>query len=198
MHQGSARLNPLIFPYFSRFTSFAVMKKIVFSLSLLLFSTIVFAQKNLAPLTVEKIMRDPKWMGTSPSNPYWSADGRYLFFSWNPDKAESDSLYYISLSDRTPKKATVQMQRNIPSFNSIVYNTAKTAYAYTKDGDLFYVDAQKREHRVTQTVEAENSPQFIERDAKIAFTRAQNLYAFDIASGSTTQLTNFVRGAASR
>ncbi|GAA4743967.1 S9 family peptidase [Flavisolibacter ginsenosidimutans] len=174
------------------------MKKIVFSLSLLLFSTIVFAQKNLTPLTVEKIMRDPKWMGTSPSNPYWSADGRYLFFSWNPDKAESDSLYYITLSDRTPKKATVQMQQNIPSFNSIVYNTAKTAYTYTKDGDLFYVDAQKREHRVTQTVEAENSPQFIERDAKIAFTRAQNIYAFDIASGLTAQLTNFVRGTAQK
>lgn len=54
--------------------------KIRFTLLLLLVTTAVFAQKTLAPLTVEKIMRDQKWIGTSPSNPYWSADGRYLFF----------------------------------------------------------------------------------------------------------------------
>ena len=161
-------------------------------------TTIAFSQKTLAPLTVEKIMRDPKWMGTSPSNPYWSADGRMLFFSWNPDKAESDSLYYITLTDRTPKKATVQMQQTVPSFNNIIYNRAKTAYAYTKDGDLFYVDAQKRERRITQTVDNESNPQFIEHDSRIAFTRAQNVYAFDLATGLTTQLTNFVRGAAPR
>ncbi|RYF86996.1 MAG: S9 family peptidase, partial [Chitinophagaceae bacterium] len=158
----------------------------------------LFAQKTLGPLTVEKIMRDQKWIGTSPSNPYWSADGRYLFFSWNPEKAMSDSLYYITLTDKTPHKATVDMRQNIPSFNSIVYNTPKTAYAYTKDGDLFYVDAQKKERRVTQTTENESSPQFIDRDTKIAFTRAQNVYAWEIASGLTTQLTNFVKGTASR
>src|SRR5882724_7365814 len=38
-------------------------------------------------LTVEKIMQDPKWIGTSPSDPYWSRDGKYLFFNWNPEKA---------------------------------------------------------------------------------------------------------------
>ena len=141
-------------------------------------------------------MRDPKWIGTSPSNPYWSADGKYLFFSWNPDKAVSDSLYYITLTDRTPRKATVPMQQSIASFNNAVYNKAKTAYAYSKDGDLFYTDAQKREHRLTQTVEAEAAPQFIMNDTRIAFTRAQNVYAFDVATGLTMQLTNFIKGTA--
>ncbi len=143
-------------------------------------------------------MRDPKWIGASPSAPYWSADGKYLFFSWNPGKAESDSLYYITLTDRTPKKATAAMQQSIASFNNIVYNNAKTAYAYTKDGDLFYVDAQKRERRLTQTTETEGSPQFIDHDAKLAYTRAQNLYAVDLATGLTMQLTNFVRGVAAK
>jgi Tol biopolymer transport system component len=172
--------------------------KIRFLLSLLLLSFIVFAQTTLAPLTVEKIMRDQKWIGTSPSNPYWSADGRYLFFSWNPDNAVSDSVYYITLGDRTPKKTTYEMRQNTPSLNSITYNNTKTSFAYTKEGDLFYVDAQKKERRITQTVESESSPQFIEGDTKIVFSRTQNLFAWDIATGLTMQLTNFVRGMAPR
>jgi dipeptidyl aminopeptidase/acylaminoacyl peptidase len=172
--------------------------KIRLTILLLFCSSFLFAQKSLAPLTVEKIMRDQKWIGTSPSNPYWSADGRYLFFQWNPTQSPGDSLYYITLADRTPKKATVDMRQNIPSYNSIVYNTPKTAYAYVKDGDLFYVDAQKKERRITQTVETESLPQFIENNTKIVFNRAQNVYAWDIATGLTAQLTNFVRGTAPR
>jgi hypothetical protein len=37
-----------------------------------------------AQLTVEKIMKDPKWIGTSPSNVFWSQDSKSVFFSWNP------------------------------------------------------------------------------------------------------------------
>lgn len=37
-------------------------------------------------LTVQKIMQDPKsWVGTSPSNPFWSEDGQTLYFNWNPE-----------------------------------------------------------------------------------------------------------------
>ena len=169
-----------------------------FSICLLLLVTGLAAQKKLGPLTVEKIMRDQNWIGTSPSNPYWSADGRYLFFSWNPENNTSDSVYYVTLTDKTPRKATVDMRQNIASFNSIVYNTPKTAYVYVKNGDLFYVDALKKERRITETVDNESSPQFIENNTRIAYNRAQNVYTWDIATGLTTQLTNFVRGTAAR
>lgn len=174
------------------------MKKTVLIALTILFAQVGFTQ-NLAPLTVEKIMRDQKWIGSSPSNIYWSADGRTLFFNWNPTGAEADSLYYITLADRTPKKATVDMRRNAVSQNSIVYNKAKNGYAYTKEGDLFYVDAKTgRERRVTQTTENEGSPQFIDNDTKLVYNRSQNLYAWEMVKGITTQLTNFQRGNAQR
>jgi Tol biopolymer transport system component len=153
------------------------MKKTLFATTLLLLVQAGFAQ-NLSPLTVEKIMRDQKWIGTSPSNIYWSANGQYLFFNWNPTSAESDSLYFITLSDRTPKKATAEMRRTVPSLNSIVYNKSRSGYAYALNGDVFYRDEKtKRERRITQTAEAESSPQFIEGDAKVVYSRSQNLYA---------------------
>lgn len=79
-------------------------------------SSTLFAQK-LAPLTVEKIMRDPKWMGVAPTNPFWSEDGSKVYFSWNPDKATSDSLYvYDVVSKQTrkvPPKSVVRCQANL-------------------------------------------------------------------------------------
>jgi len=55
-----------------------VMKKL-YALLLIAFSTGTFAQK-LETLTVEKIMRDPKWMGVSPSNIHWSVDSKKVSF----------------------------------------------------------------------------------------------------------------------
>src|SRR6478672_11069099 len=102
--------NLFIFRGFnSPFQSVIRMKKIA-SLVLLFLLTHCLSAQSLSPLTVEKIMRDQKWIGTSPSNMYWSADGRFLFFSWNPTNSESDSVYYITLSDRTPKKASYEMR----------------------------------------------------------------------------------------
>jgi hypothetical protein len=90
----------------------------------------MYAQPKLNKLTVEKIMRDPKWIGTSPSDPFWSADGKTLFFNWNPENAPSDSLYYISKENKIPVKATVSQKQNLLMANHVVYNINITAYVY--------------------------------------------------------------------
>ena len=65
--------------------------KLTISLFLLLLTIDLQAQQDKITLSVAKIMRDPKWIGTSPSDPFWAEDGR-LYFYWNPEKAISDSL----------------------------------------------------------------------------------------------------------
>jgi dipeptidyl aminopeptidase/acylaminoacyl peptidase len=169
---------------------------IVFLLSF--FSFTVIAQEKLDTLTVEKIMRDPKWMGSSPSSPQWSADGKSLFFNWNPDQAIADSLYYITLDSKTPLKASVIQKQNFLSSNAIDYNKAKTAYIYSKNGDIFYTEIKTgKTRRIAETTETESNPQFSFNDSKIVFTRSQNMFAWDIATGETLQLTNLKTGSAS-
>src|SRR5204863_4698467 len=92
----------------------------------LLISFTSFSQK-LDKLTVEKIMRDPKWIGTSPSNVYWNADGDSLYFNWNPDNLPSDSVYFITLTDHHPVKASAQQKQNIIPDYSTTWNTNRTA-----------------------------------------------------------------------
>ncbi|MDB5222816.1 MAG: family peptidase [Chitinophagaceae bacterium] len=171
------------------------MKKIFFLL-LIFISVKGISQSRIDSLTVDLIMRDSKWMGTSPSSPYWSRDG-YLFFNWNPDNKISDSVYFITATNLTPQKASYQMRQKHVSAEAIAYNSDSSAYTYSQDGDIYFGDVKKnKERRVTQTVEAENNPVFIMNNSLIAFSRNQNLYAWDILSGTTIQLTNFQKGNA--
>ena len=171
------------------------MLKLISSVFLLLLFFQNFGQQKLDKLTVDKIMRDPNWIGTSPSNIQWSNDGKSIYFSWNPEKALADSLYYITLTNKTPVKATPAEAQNFRSGGNYIYNAARSAYVFAKDGDVFYTDLKSsKTKRITQTSDAETNPQFSFNDTKVAYTRTQNLYAWDIASGETMQLTNLQTG----
>lgn len=161
-------------------------------LALLLLPVIVAnAQSKLDTLTVEKIMRDPKWIGTSPSGPQWSADGKTVFFNWNPDKQPSDSLYLVSWQNKKPVKASVAQKQEMVSAGSLQYNQARSAYVYAKNGDIFYHEtATGKTKRITETIDIESNPEFSFNDTRIVYNRGQNLYSWEIANGQTVQLTH--------
>lgn len=174
------------------------MPRLLFLL-LLAATTVANAQTPLGKLTVEKIMRDPKWIGTSPSGVSWSADGKYLFFNWNPAAAPADSMYYITAANKVPMKASPAFVRETVFANTIVYNSKRTAFAYVKNTDIYYTDIKSGQtKRIVNTSDFEYSPQFSFNDTKLVYTRSQNLYAWDIRTGETEQLTRIHTGAGSR
>src|SRR5690349_1571347 len=127
----------------------------LFLLLLLFFAFLTgSSQQKLDKLTVEKIMRDSKWIGSSPSNLQWSQDGQYLYFNWNPDNAIADSLYYISLTNKVPTKASTKETQDYNSTGNFIYNLARTMYVYTKDNDIFITDVKtNKTRRITQTTD---------------------------------------------
>ena len=161
-------------------------------LLLLILPLFVPAQEKLDVLTVEKIMRDPRWMGTSPSSPQWSHDAQYIFFNWNPNRALADSTYYISLKNKTPLRASASFMQANNSVNNLTYNTTRTAYLFTRDNDIYYTEVKtNKTRRITQTTDAESNPRFAFNDKWIVYTKTQNLYAWYPMTGETIQLTNF-------
>lgn len=148
------------------------------------------AQK-LEKLTVEKIMRDPKWMGTSPSQPAWSIDGHTIYFLWNPDQNTSDSLYAITTDGKPPVKVSASMKRDLVTADDVTWNTNHTGYIYARNGDIFYTELKPaRTRKVTQTVERETGAQFSFSDNRIVYNRGGNLFSWDVNTGETEQLTN--------
>lgn len=152
---------------------------------------------SFAQLTVEKIMRDPKWIGTSPSNVFWSADSKKIYFSWNPDKKISDSTYVYTVgTNGAPARASLQEVQVAQAQNNAVFNEARTKMLYVLRGDLYLVDiASGKTTRITQTQDQEFAPRFILKDEWVVYNRNQNLYAWHTQNGSTLQLTNISRGA---
>ncbi|MEO7315642.1 MAG: prolyl oligopeptidase family serine peptidase [Ginsengibacter sp.] len=149
-------------------------------------------QKNNSSLTIEHIMSDPKWIGTSPSNPVWADDGQTLYFNWNPDKAPEDSLYFITTKNRVPQKASIAQKQNMIRASSLNYNKNRTAYVYSQNGDIFYHEIKPgKTQQITNTVESESNPDFSFNDKRIIYLSGQNIYSWNLATGEISQLTNY-------
>ena len=154
------------------------------------------AQEPLGKLTVEKIMRHPSWMGTSPSAPQWASDGN-LYFNWNPNRGPADSLYFISKIDPEPRKASLAQKQNLVWENSKVYNQLRTAYSYAHNGDIYYTVVKTgKTIRIVRTPDIETNLQFSFNDSMLVYQRTQNLFAWNVATGETMQLTRIQPGTA--
>jgi len=163
---------------------------------LLVIFLITSAIAHTQTLTVEKIMRDPKWIGTSPSNVSWAQDSRSVFFNWNPDNKMADSVYSFSIGETGPQKAGYLATQKMNAMNNGVYNNSYTQMVYTYRGDLYLADTKSGETtRITQTEDVESAPKFIVKDEWIVYNRNQNLYGWNTKTGITVQITNLTRGA---
>ncbi|GAB2701110.1 prolyl oligopeptidase family serine peptidase [Mucilaginibacter koreensis] len=170
------------------------MKKI---LTLLLLTGAVTGTQaqTLGPLTVEKIMRDPKWMGTSPDRIRWSDDSKKIYFTWNSDKADQDALYSITTGNLRPQKMSMDERRQMSSPNG-TWNRKHTAKLFESNGDIFLYDLKAgKTTQLTSTTDRESNAAFVADESGILFMRADNLYLLNMKSGLLTQLTNFSRSS---
>ena len=148
-------------------------------------------------LTVEKIMQDPKWIGSSPSNVFWGPDGKSVYFSWNPVGKIADSSYVYTLGSKEPQKATYLTTQQAAAAGNSIYNTSRSHMAYVYRGDIFLTETKTGvTKRLTQTEDFESGLRFINKDEWLCYSRNQNLYAWNLTTGITKQLTNFTRGNA--
>lgn len=154
-----------------------------------------FSSQQLAPLTVEKIMRDQKWVGNSPSNVFWSPDSEKIYFDWNPVRATSDSLYFITLKNHHPQKATYQERSLAMSQRFGSWNNDQTKLVYTAGRTLYLMDKRTGKSTVLlQSLNGVNNPTFALKGEAIAYQQDGNLFLKNLKTGSSDQITNFQKG----
>ncbi len=151
---------------------------------------------STAQLTVDKIMQDPKWIGTSPSNIIWSYDSHSIYFQWNPEKHISDSAYKYSLADNKISKATYIQKQLAEDIANGTLNKAKTAMAFIHNNDVYMITiATGKIMRITQTEDFKNVQSFANNDSDVIYTLNDNVFSWNIYNGITKQLTNFIKSS---
>lgn len=149
--------------------------------------------QELGKLSVEKIMRDPKWMGVSPTNIQWEHNSRTLYFNWNPEKVKEDPTYQISIDNRKPQQ-TAESQKKLLSKGSLSYSKDRSKILFERNGDIFIGNVfSGQEIALTNTLDRESNPVFSLDENKVFFQRGENLYSLSIKGGSIVQLSNFTR-----
>ncbi|MBZ9626911.1 prolyl oligopeptidase family serine peptidase [Psychroflexus sp. CAK1W] len=151
-----------------------------------------FAQSDMS---VQKIMQDPNWMGTFPSDVAWNEQSNVIYFDYNPEQNVSDSLYKISLKNTSEiqKVSLDEIKTRVSSSGD--YNDKRTAKLFVKSGDLYRYDIRKNQtHLVLDLGERISSPKFI-TDSEYAFIANNNLYVYNVELGQIQKKTNIQSGS---
>jgi len=149
-----------------------------------------------AQLTVEHIMQDQNWIGTSPSQVFWSYDSKSINFKWNPENNSSDSFYSYQTTNNKISKFSYLDAKLAEDISNGIYNSAKTKIAFTHNDDVYVLTiASKNIIRVTSTAEQEWNPVFLKND-NVVYQLKNDLYVWNAVTGNTEQLTNIENGAA--
>jgi len=163
-------------------------------IAICIFISAIISNAQTSELTIEKIMQDPKWIGTSPQNPEWGQDGN-LYFNWNPENMEEDSTYFVNSKSLIPQKLNQHLRKDLIDQESIIFSKNRYTACYTHKGDIYYVDGKvKLPLRITNTSSFEFAIGFVDDDRKIAYYSGENIFLWDIKNGQITQITDVKEG----
>ncbi len=147
-------------------------------------------------------MRGPELYGRQPTDVRWSADSKWIYFTWlepGTDWRETPKQFRVRAVARSkPERVSVQQIDSTGSRfarSERSHNGRLTVVEF--NGDLYINDLNTgTSRRLTQTVDAERSPQFSADDRHVFFVRSGNLYSIDLSSGFLRQLTDIRSGPA--
>lgn len=162
----------------------------------------VFAQSasRQFDLSIVNIMRGPELYGREPQRVRWSADGRHIYFYWNPPGTKwSEPLWPYrvrAIANAAPERLTeAQIDSAGPLFADGSYSRDRRFKAAAHEGDLYLVDMRAgTSRRLTQTVESETTPTITADGSTVFFTRDNNVYALNVGTALIRQITDVRTG----
>ncbi|WP_375579245.1 prolyl oligopeptidase family serine peptidase [Marivirga tractuosa] len=171
------------------------MKKISLSFILVIFHTLSLISQDIGEISVQKIMRDPAWIGHSPDNFYWGENSDQLFFNWNPDNNPEDSLYAYDFDKDEIIPISHEQEMSYPDRNG-VYNKAKTEKLFIRNGNLYLSEIKTGNiEPLIESSQRISNTGFLSNEEKIFYVVDNNIFSWDRKTGKTRQLIEFSKEA---
>jgi dipeptidyl aminopeptidase/acylaminoacyl peptidase len=136
------------------------------------------------PLDLETVMANPDWIGQAVESPYWSVDGRSVYYSLKRDGSPLRDLYRVDPA--TGQSVKLDPAALAQADGPAVFDRAHKHAAFILHGDVFVVDlASGRRSQVTRTPQDESAPRFSADGRALQFRDGNDWYSHDLASGVT-------------
>jgi hypothetical protein len=144
-----------------------------------------FGVSPTEPLTLERIMADPDWIGPPVERPFWSLDGGSVLFSLKRAGSPVRDLRRAPASGGASRAVPAAELSGLDAPNP-VFDRARKRAAFIRNGDVFVRDLGSRKlTQVTRTPAFESSPQFSADGARLQFRSGSDWYAYDLVGGVT-------------
>ncbi len=142
-------------------------------------------------LTVDYIMRNPKWMGVFPSSPEWGEDSKQIYFKYNLENDPVDSLYKIDLTH--PSKISKVHWPEEKSFSKPQsnFNSDQSLKIFCKENAIIL---QEQKKKTTTTLLQWSGPvtnlRFLANENRVSFNSSGNIYVIDRSTQTVSKVTN--------
>jgi dipeptidyl aminopeptidase/acylaminoacyl peptidase len=136
-------------------------------------------------LSLEKIMADPDWIGPPVRDPFWSADGRAVYFSLKRSGSPIVDLHRLDPVKNQDQviDGAAMAAADAPA----VYDRAGKRAAFIRSRDVFVRDLSSgRLTQITRSPQPKSSPQFSADGKLLSFRIDGDWYVHTFASGVTT------------
>ncbi|MDO8500845.1 MAG: prolyl oligopeptidase family serine peptidase [Gemmatimonadaceae bacterium] len=175
------------------------MQKILLAL---LIAAPLGAQQTSAPFdfSIRNIMRGPELYGTVPQDVRWSADNKWIYFTWlkpGTDWRETPKRFRVrAVPGAKPERVSPAQFDSAGALATSGHRSSNGRYqAVEHNGDLYITDMQRgTTRRLTQTNARERQPEFSADGTKVYFIRDNNAYSIDLNGGLIRQLTDLRAG----
>src|SRR5688500_1466155 len=150
--------------------------------------------------SIANMMRGPELYGREPGRVQWSADGRWIYFTWNPpgtDWREPARPYRVRpVAGSAPERVTdAHMDTVGPLLETGVLSRDGRSRAVAYNGDLYLVSLPAgTARRLTETAAEERSPYFSADGRRVFYVRDNNVFSIDLDGGLVRQLTDVRAG----
>ncbi|MFN3761328.1 MAG: prolyl oligopeptidase family serine peptidase [Algoriphagus aquaeductus] len=170
------------------------MQRKIFFLPVLL---CIFASAQAqSSLSVDYIMRDPKWMGIFPSAPYWSEDSKQIFFRYNLENDPVDSLYKIDLGKPNQISKVHWSEEKALRKDLATFNQDESLRIYKEKTSIQLEDRRKgTKTTLFEWFDPISNLQFMANENLISFNSGSNCYIFDRSSKNIRKVTSIVNGS---
>lgn len=134
-------------------------------------------------ITLDMAMDHPDWIGPPVENPYWSVDGRSIYYSLKRNGSNIRDLHRIDPATGTSTIIDPAAMAEADGRDS-VFDRSRQRAAFVRNGDVFIRDlASGRLIQVTRTPQVEADPRFSSDGRAVHFRSDTDWFVHDTVSG---------------